>query len=152
MRLRFWTALWVGKIITLLIKILGKKGTTFPGFVARKICPDIIGHLAASFAEGTVMITGTNGKTTTNNLLASILKTAGKKVAFNREGANMLTGITGALLINTSVSGKPKASLLLLEVDEATVPGLCRQLTPRLALLPTFFAISWTDTGSWIPL
>lgn len=139
MRLRFWTALWVGKITTLLMKILGKKGTTFPGFVARKICPDIIRHLADSFAEGTVMITGTNGKTTTNNLLASILKTAGKKVAFNREGANMLTGITGALLINTSFSGKPKASLILLEVDEATVPALCQQVTPRLAVITNFF-------------
>lgn len=139
MKIRFWLALWVGKIVSSLMKILGKKGTTFPGAVARKIYPDIIKHLALGFKEGTVIITGTNGKTTTNNLLASILKTAGYKVAFNREGANMLTGITGALLHNTGLNGVSKADILLLEVDEATVPGLCEQLTPRLAVVTNFF-------------
>lgn len=139
MKIRFWLALWIGKKINILLKILGKKGTTFPGYVARKICPDIIRFLADAFPEGTIMITGTNGKTTTNNLLASILKTAGKKVAFNKEGANMLTGITGVLLQNTSFTGKTSASLLLLEVDEATVPGLCQQLTPRIAVITNFF-------------
>ncbi len=139
MKVRFWLALWSGKIVSLILKVLGKKGTTFPGFITRKICPEIIRFLALSFKEGTVIITGTNGKTTTNNLLASILKTAGLKVAFNREGANMLTGITGTLLQNTSFSGKGKADILLLEVDEATVPGLCEQLTPRLAVITNFF-------------
>jgi UDP-N-acetylmuramyl tripeptide synthase len=139
MKLRFWLALWLGKTINLVVKLLGRKGTTFPGVVALRICPQIIGILAASFTEGTVIITGTNGKTTTNNLLAAILKTAGKKVAFNREGANMLAGITGALLPNTSWAGTAKASLLLLEVDEANVPALCRQVTPRLAVVTNFF-------------
>ncbi|KUO65006.1 MAG: UDP-N-acetylmuramyl peptide synthase [Gracilibacter sp. BRH_c7a] len=139
MRVRFWLALWTGKIVGLIIKVLGKKGTTFPGVIARKIYPDIIKLLALSFKEGTIIITGTNGKTTTNNLLASVLKTAGLEVAFNREGANMLTGITGALLQFTSFSGKSKADILLLEVDEATVPGLCQQLTPRLAVVTNFF-------------
>jgi len=136
---RFWLGLWLGKIIGSVLKFLGKKGTTFPGVIAQKICPDIIKRLAVAFVEGTVIITGTNGKTTTNNLLASILQTAGKKVAFNREGANMITGITGTLLQNTSFTGKAKASLLLLEADEATVPYLCRQLTPNLAVITNFF-------------
>lgn len=139
MKFRFWFALWLGKIVGLIMRGLGKKGTTFPGFIAHKIYPDIIKFLALSFKEGTVIITGTNGKTTTNNLLASILKTAGLEVAFNREGANMLTGITGTLLQNTSFLGKGKADILLLEVDEATVPGLCEQLTPRLAVVTNFF-------------
>lgn len=139
MNVRFWPALWVGKIMSILLRLLGKKGTTFPGFVARKICPEITGMLASSFPEGAVVITGTNGKTTTNNLLASILKTAGKTVAFNREGANMLPGITGALLQNTTFTGKTTASLLLLEVDEATLPALCKQLSPRMAVITNFF-------------
>ena len=139
MTIRFWLALWAGKIVSSVMRMLGKKGTTFPGVVARKIYTDIIKYLALSFKEGTVIITGTNGKTTTNNLLASILQTAGYKVAFNREGANMLTGITGALLQNTGYNGKSRADILLLEVDEATVPGLCEQLTPRLAVVTNFF-------------
>ncbi|NLI93831.1 MAG: Mur ligase family protein [Peptococcaceae bacterium] len=139
MKLRFWLALWVGKIMSITIKVLGRKGTTFPGVVAGKICPQIIGLLAASYRDGTVIITGTNGKTTSNNLLASILNAAGKKVTFNREGANMLTGIAGALLQNASFTGTPRASLLLLEVDEATIPALCKQVTPRLAVITNFF-------------
>lgn len=139
MKMRFWLALWAGKIIGILLKILGKKGTTFPGYTALKICPEIIRFLSSSYSGGTLIITGTNGKTTTNNLLASILLAAGKKVAFNREGSNMLQGITGTLLQNTSFLGKNKADLLLLEVDEATVPGLCRQLTPKIAVITNFF-------------
>lgn len=139
MKIRFWLALWAGKITNTILKIIGKKGTTLPGFIALKICPEVIGLLTTSFAEGTVIITGTNGKTTTNNLLASILKTAGKKVAFNREGANMLNGIAGALLQNTSFSGKAQADLLLLEVDEATIPAVCAQVVPKIAIITNFF-------------
>lgn len=138
-KIRFWLALWLGKIVYNAMKLLGKKGTTFPGLIANKIYPGIIKHLSSSFEEGAVIITGTNGKTTTNNLLATILRTAGKSVAFNREGANMVTGITGTLLQNTSFTGKPLASVLLLEVDEATVPELCKQLTPRFAVITNFF-------------
>jgi UDP-N-acetylmuramyl tripeptide synthase len=139
MRIRFWLALWSGKLISIALRILGKKGTTFPGLVANKVCPDFIKHLAASFQGEIVLITGTNGKTTTNNMLASILKTANKTVAFNREGANMLPGIAGTLLQNSSFWGRIKKSYLLLEVDEATVPRLCRQLTPGLAVITNFF-------------
>ncbi len=139
MKVRFWAALWVGKLTAVALKVLRKKGTTLPGYFACKIYPGIIGSLASAFADGTIIITGTNGKTTTNNLLASILEAHGKTVAFNREGANMLTGIAGALLKNTSLLGKAKASILLLEVDEATVPELCRQLTPKLAVVTNFF-------------
>jgi len=139
MKLRFWLALWAGKMTSMVLKLLGKRGTTFPGFVARKICPDIIRQLAAGFAEGTLVVTGTNGKTTTNNLLASILKTAGLKIAFNKEGANMLAGITVTLLQNTSWRAKAQASLLLLEVDEGSVPLLCRQISPRLVVVTNFF-------------
>ncbi|NLM20358.1 MAG: DUF1727 domain-containing protein [Peptococcaceae bacterium] len=139
MRIRFWLALWSGKLISIALRILGKKGTTFPGLVANKVCPDFIKFLGTSFQGEIVLITGTNGKTTTNNMLASILKTADKTVAFNREGANMLPGIAGALLQNTSFGGRVKKSYLLLEVDEATVPRLCRQLTPGWAVVTNFF-------------
>jgi UDP-N-acetylmuramyl tripeptide synthase len=139
MKLRFWLALWAGKLTSIVLKALGKKGTTLPGYIARKIYPPLLGLLASSFPDGAVLITGTNGKTTTNNILAAIFQTAGKKVAYNKEGSNMLQGITGALLQNTSWGGKNQADLLLLEVDEGTVPALCKQLTPRLAVVTNFF-------------
>ena len=136
---RFWIALWAGKIVTRGLLVTGKKGTTLPGKIANWIDPQIMRHLSMAYSDGVVMVTGTNGKTTTANLLANILLEAGKTFAFNQAGANLVTGITGALIQNTSWSGSSRANLALLEVDEATVPKLCEQLSPSLAIITNFF-------------
>lgn len=136
---RFWFALWAGKIITMGLLITGKKGTTLPGKIANWIDPQIMHHLSAAYRDGIIMVTGTNGKTTTANLLASILRQAGKVFAFNQAGANLVTGITGALIQNTGWSGLSQASLALLEVDEATVPKFCKQVSPSVAIVTNFF-------------
>ena len=136
---RFWVALWAGKIITMGLQVTGKKGTTLPGKIAHWLDPEIMRHLSAAYTEGIIMVTGTNGKTTTANLLASILRGAGKGFAFNQAGANLVTGITGALIQNTRWSGSSRTSLALLEVDEATVPKFCEQVSPSLAIVTNFF-------------
>ncbi|ODA40113.1 MurT ligase domain-containing protein [Desulfosporosinus sp. BG] len=135
----FWVALWVGKLITVALRVTGKKGTTLPGKIAHWLDPEIMRHLSVAYTEGIIMVTGTNGKTTTANLLASILRGSGKAFAFNQAGANLVTGITGALIQNTRWSGSSRASLALLEVDEATVPKLCEQVSPSLAIITNFF-------------
>lgn len=136
---RFWAALWAGKAIGFALRIMKKNGTTFPGLVASRFDPEIIRHLGKDYSEGIVIVTGTNGKTTTANLLAGILQSAGRKFAFNRAGANLVTGITGALLQNSSWTGRPRVKLALLEVDEATVPKLCKQVKPSIAIVTNFF-------------
>jgi len=136
---RFWVALWAGKIITKGLLVTGKKGTTLPGKVANWIDPQIMRHLSVAYTDGIIMITGTNGKTTTANLLASIIRESGEKLAFNQAGANLVTGITGALIQNTRWNGFSRASLALLEVDEATVPKFCEQVSPTLAIVTNFF-------------
>lgn len=135
----FWLALWTGKIAAFTLKLLGKSGTTLPGFLAYRLDRDIIKHLIPSFSDGIIMITGTNGKTTTANLLANILKTAGKKFAFNQAGANLVTGIAGALLQSCNWKGKSGVRLALLEVDEATVPKFCTEANPDIAVVTNFF-------------
>jgi len=136
---RFWLALWAGKIMTMGLLVVGKKGTTLPGKIANWLDPEMMRHLSVAYADGIIMITGTNGKTTTANLLASVLRGAGKACAFNQAGANLVTGITGALIQNTRWSGSSRASLALLEVDEATVPKFCAQVSPTLAIVTNFF-------------
>jgi lipid II isoglutaminyl synthase (glutamine-hydrolysing) len=136
---RFWLALWVGKGISGILKLTGKKGTTLPGKLALQIDPNLIGNLGEKYTDGIIMVTGTNGKTTTANLLANILKASGKVFAFNQAGANLVTGITGALLENTGWGGKTRVNLALLEVDEATVPKFCQQVTPQVAIITNFF-------------
>ncbi|KGP75748.1 UDP-N-acetylmuramyl peptide synthase [Desulfosporosinus sp. Tol-M] len=136
---RFWVALWAGKIITKGLLVTGKKGTTLPGKIANWIDPGIMRRLSVAYTDGIIMITGTNGKTTTANLLASILCQSGEKFANNQAGANLLTGITGALIQNTRWNGFSRASLALLEVDEATVPKFCKLVSPTLAIVTNFF-------------
>ncbi|CAA7600693.1 tetrahydrofolate synthase [Acididesulfobacillus acetoxydans] len=136
---RFYAAVWAGKLSGALLKLLGRTGTTLPGAVAQRLDPACIAHLGASLPEGVLLVTGTNGKTTTANLLANILRAAGKDFAFNQAGANLVTGITGALLQDTGWSGRLRVPLALLEVDEATVPKVCAQITPRLAIITNFF-------------
>lgn len=135
----FWLALWTGKIAGIALKLLGKSGTTLPGFLAYRLDRGIIKHLIPSFSDGIIMITGTNGKTTTANILANILRTTGKKFAFNQAGANLVTGITGALLQSCNWKGKSRARLALLEVDEATVPKFCAEAIPDIAVITNFF-------------
>ena len=136
---RFWVALWAAKIITAVLLAVGKKGTALPGNVANRIDPEILRHLSVAYTDGIIMITGTNGKTTTANLLASIIRQTEDKFAFNKAGANLLAGITGALIQNTHWNGFAKAKLALLEVDEATVPRFCRQVSPTIAIITNFF-------------
>ncbi len=134
----FWPALWAGKITGIVLQLLGRKGTTLPGYVANRLDPGLLGQLAGSY-ESLIIVTGTNGKTTTANLLAAVLTAAGKQFAFNRAGANLVTGISGALLQNYNWIGRPKAQLALLEVDEATVPKFCAQAVPDIAVVTNFF-------------
>ncbi|WP_019849793.1 MurT ligase domain-containing protein [Desulfitobacterium sp. PCE1] len=136
---RFWFALWAGKGISSILKLLGKKGTTLPGKIALNLEPRLMGMLSSAYTDGIIMVTGTNGKTTTANLLAQILKADGKTFAFNQAGANLVTGITGALLANTGWGGQAKVKMALLEVDEATVPKFCQQVIPQIAIVTNFF-------------
>lgn len=136
---RFWIALWAGKIITIGLLLAGKKGTTLPGKVAGRIDPQLMRHLSMAYRDGIIIVTGTNGKTTTANLLANILRAAGKDFAFNQAGANLVTGITGALIQNTRWTGAARASLALLEVDEATVPKFSEQVSASIAIVTNFF-------------
>jgi UDP-N-acetylmuramyl tripeptide synthase len=135
---KFWPALWAGKTTGIVLKLLGRKATTLPGYIACRLDAGLLGELACSY-DRLLLVTGTNGKTTTANLLAAVLTAAGKQFAFNQAGANLVTGICGALLENYSWGGRPRAQLALLEVDEATVPKFCAQAVPDMAVVTNFF-------------
>ncbi|MDR1322111.1 MAG: MurT ligase domain-containing protein [Gracilibacteraceae bacterium] len=135
----FWPALWAGRLTALALKLAGRRGTTLPGAVARRLCRQLPSRLGSAYRDGVVVITGTNGKTTTNNILAAVLAAAGKKAAFNSEGANMQSGICTALLRDATWLGRVRGDILLAEVDEGSLPEFCREIRPRLAVVTNFF-------------
>lgn len=111
------------KLITILVckllRFVGKligKGSSMPGQIALKICPDILKRV--SLPKYIIAITGSNGKTSTVEMIAHILTKNGKTVAWNREGSNQIEGVTTMVLSNATLTGKVKADILLIESDE----------------------------------
>lgn len=137
--LRFLISLWIGKTVFFVSRLTGKKGTTLPGALALKVFPDLTGRLAKQLPQGTIMVTGTNGKTTTSNMLAQVLTTKGLKLTFNRAGANLVTGVTTAFLNSCNWNGRMSTDLALLEVDEATVAKVVSAVRPHTVVITNFF-------------
>lgn len=109
-------------------------GSSFPGKIATRIDPKILGHLAKDY--DVIIVTGTNGKTMTTSLLTKILNEQYDDVLTNPSGSNMLQGIVTSFL---SAPKKGKRPLAVLEVDEANVAPVCEQLTPKAFLLTNIF-------------
>src|SRR5918992_5165064 len=102
-------------------------GSTVPGVVARRVDPEVLAKLSRRLRLGSVAITGTNGKTTTTRMISRILRAAGVKVVNNSTGANLVTGVTAALISDSGLSGRPAAEMGLFEVGEASVPKVAAE-------------------------
>jgi lipid II isoglutaminyl synthase (glutamine-hydrolysing) len=102
-------------------------GSTVPGVVARRVDPAVLTKLSGRLRLGSAAITGTNGKTTTTRMISKILQAAGVKVVNNSTGANLVTGVTAALISDSGLSGRPAAEMGLFEVDEASVPKVAAE-------------------------
>ena len=113
-------------------------GTSLPGVVALKVCPDAVGLMMPAY-EHVVVVTGTNGKTTTANLLAHFLRAAGHQVAHNSMGANMLPGVATALFQDRQLRGGPRSRIALLEVDEGSVGKVFAAARPELVIVTNYF-------------
>ncbi|HET9116250.1 MAG TPA: MurT ligase domain-containing protein [Gaiellaceae bacterium] len=107
-------------------------GTTIPGKLLAQLDPGAIDRLAARLADGTAVVSATNGKTTTSAMAAEILKPR-RRLAHNAAGANLVSGVASALL------AEPDAELGLFEVDEAALPELLHRLRPRAVCLGNLF-------------
>lgn len=115
-KILFFIALWAAKAATLAMKVLGRNASYLPGKIALKICKDFMGHLTPP--KTVIAVTGTNGKTTVSNLLTSVLEKNGYSVTNNSLGSNVQAGVASALLQDSTLTGKAKKEIAVLEVDE----------------------------------
>jgi UDP-N-acetylmuramyl tripeptide synthase len=114
-------------------------GTTFPGDVARAVDPRVLRKLAQDLTGGAVLITGTNGKTTTARLVASLLEGLPSRVVANRAGSNLIYGATAAAVARAGFDGRLRAEWGVFEIDEATLPIAVDEIRPRAVLVGNLF-------------
>jgi UDP-N-acetylmuramyl tripeptide synthase len=137
------TAVNAGKTVRLMSRALGRGGgTTLPGHVAGRIDPGLVASLARGLPNGCVLVTGTNGKTTTTRILVGAARAAGLEVITNPEGSNMLSGVATSLLVRANGLGAldaPRSAIGIFEVDEGALPAAIEALSPRLLVITNLF-------------
>lgn len=117
-------------------------GTSIAGVVAQRLYPNIVKHLSTQLQQGSILVTGTNGKTTTSGFIAAMLSHAGLRVWRNREGSNLMRGIAGALVIRTQPNGKLRRAgqaISIFEVDEAVMPQAVQTIPTRVVVFTNLF-------------
>ena len=138
-KLRLLVAVWLGKIAIRLLRLTSHSGTTLPGRVSLKVAPFLLERLGQTAAGARVVITGTNGKTTTAAFLGNMLKEANRRFVRNVSGANLPSGIATTMVEHASLGGTLSTEFLLTEVDEAMMPRVTRALQPEVTVVTNFF-------------
>lgn len=140
MKLRSKVAVICGKLAYWIVRKAGRgSGSVLPGRIAWRIAPEILTELSGMVRRKVIAVTGTNGKTTTNHLLAHILEESGQKVICNRLGANLLDGVITAFVTAAGVNGKLGADYACIEVDELASVGVFPKLKPDCVVLTNVF-------------
>ena len=124
----------LGKTVRQIAKLRGG-GSALPGLVVERIDPNFIKHTLASLPLGVVVISGTNGKTTTTKMVVELLESQGLKVFTNRTGSNFTRGVAAALLGDVNIKGELDADIAVLELDEAHAVHFVDQVPPKYSLI-----------------
>lgn len=132
-------AIWAAKLSAIVGVMMGKKSSSTPGAIALKICPDLIKLLSGGVGKGVVVTCGTNGKTTTNNLLNTALLKCGYTTVCNNLGANMLSGVATAFALACTPFGRFKADWAVFEVDEAYARRVFAHIKPDYMVITNLF-------------
>jgi UDP-N-acetylmuramyl tripeptide synthase len=139
LKLHPWAAIQIAKAATRISKFLRLgAGTTWPGEIALFLNPNITQYLPLADKK-IVMITGTNGKTTTTKLIETILLSSNKKAHHNASGSNLFNGIVTSLISNFSFRHGFSADYFILEVDEAALPTVMQNIKPQIIVLLDLF-------------
>lgn len=139
MKLRKRLAILLSKMANYICLKLGRQGVTWAGKIAITIYPDILKELASEVRQKIYVTCGTNGKTTTNNMLCAFLRSENQKVICNSTGSNMLNGVISAFVLAADYKGHIDADYACIEVDEASTLRVFPHFTPDYMILTNLF-------------
>jgi len=114
-------------------------GSSLPGMIARRIDPNVLKSTVGTSKAKKIVITGSNGKTTTARMTAAIADASGRRVSQNRTGSNLLQGITSVAVNFADVFGRMDSDVLLFEIDEATIPLAVPEIQPDVVVITNIF-------------
>ncbi len=145
---KFFTIL-ICKLLRFVGKLVGK-GSSLPGKVALKLCPDILSRV--ELPEYIIAVTGSNGKTSTVEMIAHILMQNGKSVSWNKEGSNQIEGVTTLVLGSSTMGGKVKSDILLIESDERFARYTFKYIKPTHYVITNLYRDQLTRNGhpEWV--
>ena len=127
-------AVWVGKATLAVLRLLGRRGNALPGLVVEKLVPGYLTRAMAGLSEGVVVVTGTNGKTTTTKMVATVLAQK-YRVLTNDTGSNFVRGAITSTVEHASWTGRLPYDVAVFELDEAWAVRFVAAVPPRRALL-----------------
>ncbi len=127
-------ATWIGKIVQAALRLLGRTGGTLPGKVVETAFPGYLARRLATLPEGVVVVSGTNGKTTTTKMLAHVLG-AERRVLTNPTGSNFTRGVVTAVAEQSSWGGHLDCDVAVIELDEAYAALFVEQVRPRATVI-----------------
>ncbi len=145
MDIRMSLAIMAGKLTRFAIKVIGRSASSFPGGVALKLCPDLLHRM--HLPQKTVAVTGSNGKTTTTQMIYAAAREAGIDLICNTEGSNQIQGVTAMFLQHCTLGGKVKADMALIESDERFCQYTFKQFTPDYMVITNLYRDQMTRNG-----
>ncbi len=147
--MRKFLAIVLCRLLRFVGGLLGK-GSSLPGKYALKLCPDILSRIR--LPETVIAVTGSNGKTSTVEMLAAVLRAEGKTVAYNAQGSNQIEGVTTMILCACTLGGKMKQDVLLIESDERYARYTFRWFRPTHYVITNLYRDQLTRNGhpQWV--
>lgn len=146
MSLRFNLAMLASKTAVAGLKLFRRNAGQLPGYIAEKIDPAFLAHIDKP--KHVVFVSGTNGKTTTNNLLNDLLIDNDVRLVNNRVGGNIANGIESTFIKNASLSGKQRVDTAVMELDELSFRRVLPYVTPEIILVTNLYRDSFTRNAN----
>jgi lipid II isoglutaminyl synthase (glutamine-hydrolysing) len=128
-------SLWAGKITFKTLQLFGRRGAALPGLIVERLDNNFLQYMLSKLPEGVVVISGTNGKTTTTKMVSSVLVASNKKVLTNPTGSNFTRGVVACIVENSTWLGGLKFDIAVIELDEAYAAKFVEKVKPKYSLI-----------------